>query len=935
MSLQPGTQLGRYSIVSPLGAGGMGEVYRASDASLGREVAIKVLPEAVTAEEDRLTRFEREAKALAALNHPNIATLFGMERVELAGREQPFLVMELVEGPTLADRIMQGPMTWQEAARTFLEIAAALEAAHENGIVHRDLKPANVKIGKPDATGEARVKVLDFGLAKAMEMQAASGSAPGLEESPTLTLAATMRGEVLGTAGYMAPEQARGTAVDKRADVWAFGVCLFEALTGEGTFGGDTVSDKLASVLKDEPDWETLPTGLPPLMTGLLRRCLEKSVRVRLRDIGEARIVLAGLLADPEAAVAPLIAAPAGGFAEPERRPRWVAPLLAAAAFGLGALAMGLLGRDDGDVASPDAEPHESVRFSIGAADGGDLGLVGGMALSPNGRWLVYAGLTSEGGGLTLIDGEPPLRIRSLHDFDDSTRVLTGTEGALVPFFSSDSQWVGYLHGTGGQRTLFKVHVESGSIVQLTTGNHVGYTADWADDGRIVLGAARGALKWVTPDSDQLGEAFTALDHPAGELAHVNPEVLPGARGVLFTSIAANSAAPTIKVWDARSGEVRTVVSQGSAARYLASGHLIYGHEGDLKLIGFDLEILEVVGDPRIVIQGVRTSTLGEATFDVASDGTLVYLPGAARQNREMQLLWLSPDGSSEEVVASGDLYFPTISEDGRRWLAKTGDSELTLFELGAPAPLRFSTEATIHFPPFFLPGGREIGFGGGSLESETSLYRLNLGTGAVTVQSFEDSVSRIPIAVDADGSALLLVASPTGRPDDLDLGVGDLEGSGPHRSLAASPKRESFGKVSKDGTLLAWEEFAEATLYGGRVFVADYPEMTRRIAVGESIASMGYAWDREGRLFFTDVVSQSMRIASFSREPELRVSSVETAFRGIFNFWSQRSFEIAPDGRLLIVRGFSLAEPGGEDLHSGRFRVVLDWTRAEGLDQK
>ncbi len=448
----------------------MGEVYRATDPKLGREVAIKVLPDAVAADPDRLARFEREAKALAALNHPNVATIYGIEQATLDGRALPFLVMELVEGPTLAERIERGALGWREAARIFLEIARGLEAAHERGIVHRDLKPANVKIGIDEASGGGRVKVLDFGLAKAM-----------------------------------APEQARGAEVDKRADIWAFGVCLFEALTGRVTFDGDTLPDKLASVLKEDPDWVLLPEDLPPVLVSLLRRCLVK---------------------------------PAG-----ER-----------------------------------------------------------------------------------------LRVRSLDSFDDSTRVITGTDGALYPFFSPDSEWIGYFKGGGGVRTLYRVNVESGSILPITTGTHPGYRADWGADGTIVMGEQRGAMRRIDIATGELDEHFTQVNADDGEIAHVHPEMLPDGRGVVFTSLEVEDSSTRIRVWNARSGEIRTLVPRGGEARYLSSGHLLYGVDGNLLLVGFDLETLTIVGDPRSIVQGIATGNLGEAYFDVSDNGTLIYLPGSAQQ---------------------------------------------------------------------------------------------------------------------------------------------------------------------------------------------------------------------------------------------------------------------------------------------------------------
>ncbi|HVS66860.1 MAG TPA: serine/threonine-protein kinase [Thermoanaerobaculia bacterium] len=424
MPLQPGSRLGHYQIVSSLGAGGMGEVYRAADTRLGREVAIKVLPESVAGHAERLARFEREARVLASLNHAGIATLHGFE----TENDVPFLVMELVEGETLAERIHRGPVPVESALPLFLQIAEALEVAHERGVVHRDLKPANVKVSP-----EGRVKVLDFGLAKALDplIEAGGSGAPALSLSPTLTLAATRRGEILGTASYMAPEQARGQPVDRRADVWAFGVRLFEALTGRGVFAGGTVTDTLARVLQSEPDWGDLPSRTPPALRDLLRRCLEKDARERLRDMGEARILIGRLLADPDSLTAPAADAPATGS-----RRAVVAWSAAALAVGVaaGALLSGALARLGSEVAT-DRHP---VRFTVGDATGGPIAELSDFALSPDGSQLVYVVGTGEEGLLYR---------RSLAEFDAAAVPLAGTEGGQYPFFSPDGEWVGFSSG--------------------------------------------------------------------------------------------------------------------------------------------------------------------------------------------------------------------------------------------------------------------------------------------------------------------------------------------------------------------------------------------------------------------------------------------------------------------------------------------------------
>ncbi len=427
MTLETGNRLGGYEILGSLGVGGMGEVYRARDTNLGREVAIKVLPESVAQDAERLARFEREARALAALNHPNVATLFGMERHE----GTPFLVMEVVEGPTLAERIAEGPMAPDEAAAVFLQIAEGLEAAHEKGIIHRDLKPANVKLADADSGAGGRVKILDFGLAKAFDAgdpTASPTESPTMTASPTLTLAATVQGVILGTAAYMAPEQARGKAVDKRADIWAFGVCLWEALTGERLFAGEDASVTLAAVLRDEPDADRLGAGVPAHVRALLRRCLQKDPRQRLRDIGDARLALAepdsGVAEQPASATSP--------------RPLWWAA--AALALGLGG---GWLLSDR--FAGPEVVERPQVTRTLIARPTSHDNY--GVAFSPDGRAVAY---------MIAPGDETQIQIHPIDEVDG--RPLGGTDETPTIFFFSARQPVDRLLLAHGRRDSQGVH---------------------------------------------------------------------------------------------------------------------------------------------------------------------------------------------------------------------------------------------------------------------------------------------------------------------------------------------------------------------------------------------------------------------------------------------------------------------------------------------
>jgi serine/threonine-protein kinase len=929
MAIAPGTRLGAYEITGSLGAGGMGEVYRALDPRLDRQVAIKVLPESVASDAERLARFEREAKALAALNHPNVATLFGMETVDatasegddgLAGAgEIPILVMEIVEGPTLADRIAEGPLRWREAAGLFLQIAQGLEVAHESGIVHRDLKPANVKLGAGDVGDDSRayagrVKILDFGLAKAMEVDEASGgSSPGLTQSPTLTLAATMRGEVMGTAGYMSPEQARGSSVDKRADVWAFGVCLYEALTGRDTFGGDTISDRLASVLKEEPDWQRLPADLPRGLVVLLRRCLEKSAGQRLRDIGEARIALASLLDDPAAGVE---AAPEG--AGLPARP-WLVPAAAVGGLSVGALLAWLLAGASG---SPDVATTPSsrvvTRFALSEVDGEAFEAIGGLVISPDGRTVVLAG------GDDFIRGSAqPLRVRSLDSFDSEARVLEGTEGALYPFFSPDGEWVGYFTGPGGRRTLLRVNIETGSILPISRDPHPGYRADWAADGSIVMGEQRGGLRRVV-DGVVEGTRLTDIDEETGEVAHIHPEVLPGGRGVIFTSIAA-AGESRIAVVDTSTGEVETLVERGGEARYLRSGHLLFGFEGNLHLVRFDAERMEVIGDPSLVLSGVRTGSLHEAFFDISIDGDLIFLRGgaAAGSFEGTSLVWVSPTGDVEEEIARGNYSGPVWDERGGRWLAST-PSGIEVFEAGSPLPVRVETQGNWVGRADFGADDSSVVWNSGATAGSGEILLGEIG-GAGAPTRLNAGAQGGWYLSDVDRARGELLFNRTGG-GGSDVWVAALGGEA--RELLATPRHEQGARLSRDGALLAYLVTDEtAAVDSGTLWVADYPQLRRQLPVIESVSETAYAWDSEGRLWADDLDRQTMAVVSFEREPQLRVRSVDDAFSGTVRFIVERGFDVADDGRLLMIH--ATREATGQ---SGRPSVVLGWAHEQGL---
>jgi serine/threonine-protein kinase len=655
----------------------MGEVYKARDTKLDRDVAIKVLPAALAQDPERLARFEREAKVLAALNHPNIAQIYGLE--------QRALVMELVEGDTL-----KGPLPVETALNYAKQIADALEAAHEKGITHRDLKPANIMI-----TPAGVVKVLDFGLATVTQPSAASEGDPA--NSPTLTMRATQAGMIMGTAAYMSPEQAAGKTADKRADIWSFGVVLWEMLTGHGLFDGETISHVLADVLRGPIDFDKLPKETPRTIRDLLWRCLDRNVKTRLRDIGEARIVLG----NPGGTEGPR-------QAEDLRHNKLLWPSVAAVFLLAFAVLAFVRFREQ-----PPLGPQPMMRFS---ADLGPDALTGPRitaAISPDGQRLAFV---ARG-----VSGREQLATRLLNQ--SVPTLLTGTDNATDPFFSPDGKWIGFF----ADGRMKKISVEGGAAVTLCNVENA-RGASWGEDGNIIatLGSATGIGLSRVPDAGGAPQTLTKPLVEKGEVSHRWPQILPGGQSVLFTSSTVNGFYDDgfIEVLSLKTGQWKVVQRGGYFGRYVPvsnrSGYLVYVHQATLFGVAFDPGRLEVRGTPVPLLEDVAgEQVMAAGQLDFSRNGMLVYLSGKG-SGQNWPVVWLDSAGKTQSLYATpGNYYSPRFSPDGKRLALSLGTNDIQVYDLQRDNMTRLTFKTLNNSYPVWTPDGKHIVF---RAQSGTSL---------------------------------------------------------------------------------------------------------------------------------------------------------------------------------------------------------------------
>jgi serine/threonine-protein kinase len=876
MSLTPGTVLGPYEIVAKLGEGGMGQVYRARDARLNRDVAIKVLPEHFADDAERLARFTREAQTLASLNHPNIAHIHGLE--ESGGVRA--LVMELVEGEDLSAVIERGPIPVAEALPIARQIAEALEAAHELGIVHRDLKPANIKV-RPDGT----VKVLDFGLAKALDPGVTSGVDSA--KSPTLTARATQLGMILGTASYMAPEQARGKPVDKRADVWAFGVVLYEMLTGERAFGGDDVSDVLAGVLRQEIDWTKLPEATPPRVRELLFRCLAKDLKVRLQAIGEARIALTR--ADEPSGV--FVAADGGQ--SPEKRGRspslWPWVIAAAALIGWAATAFILKSR-----------PYESVselRTSLVLPEGFGIptlyyngnGSVATLAVSPSGDQVAF---------IAAKEGEGALYLRRFDSFD-AVR-LTNTEGAVGPVFSPDGKALAFF----ARGHLWRIDLPGGVPVDVTPATQNSVGGSWGDDGRIIFTPTYADGLWTVSAAGGDAHELTKVDRAAGEISHRWPCVLPGSAAALFTIKLATSESfddAHIAIADTKSGEHHVLLTGGSMPRYLDDGHLLFTRAGKLYAVPFELASRTIRGAPALVLDGVATGPMtGAAWYDVTRQGLLVYATGG-RVSQVGRFSWEGP-GRPVQILEHLDAGSfgggIRLSRDFKRAVVQVGgaNDKLWLIDLEQMNATRITSGGGNDNTGVVSPDGRWLLFGSDRAGGGYGFYRMPLG-GAASPEAFMKGTGQLNAISYSTRMLGFSLDVPKNGADAYVLAIAeDGTPAGKPILVAGGPGDQVAPAVSADGKLVAYQS-AES----GRdeIYVAPLADLGSRRRVTNDGGAVP-VWSREGsRMFYQSsnrIFSVTLRSAPELRfDPPQAVTAPEATGEIV-------GFDVAADGTSVLV---------------------------------
>jgi serine/threonine protein kinase/Tol biopolymer transport system component len=893
MTLAPGTRLGTYEIVEPLGAGGMGEVYRARDAKLKRDVAIKILPEEFSKDPERVSRFQREAEALAALSHQNIAAIYDLQQSDTTR----FLVLELVEGDTLADVLSKrGALPVDEALQIAKQICEALEAAHEKGIVHRDLKPANVKV-----MADGKVKVLDFGLAKAVESAPVSSA---LSNSPTLTMAATNAGVILGTAAYMSPEQAKGRAVDKRADIFAFGCLLYEMVTGRKAFEGDDVHEILGAVLKIDPDWSRLPNGTPRAIHRLLRRALKKDPRQRLGDIRDARIEIEEAENEEPVALAP---APVLTGQSPWHR---MLPWTVAVA----AVVVGIVGALAPWRSAP--QPPEITRISMDVGTDASLLTAAGAAaiLSPDGK--VFAFVAGKVGGRSQI------YIRRMDQLESMP--LSGTEGAVDPFFSPDGLWIGFF----AEGKLKKASVTGGGALTLCDAPR-DRGGTWSEDDSIIFAPEnRGTLFRVASGGGK-PEPVTKLDQ--NEVTHRWPDALPGGQAVLFAAATNGNTASwddaNIVVESVPTGERKILQRGGYHPKYIPTGHLIYLRQGTLFAAPFDVRRLEMTAPPVPVIQGVVGSPVnGGAQFDFSRNGHFVYQSGGAVGDTNPAIYWMDKKGKTQPLRPNtGNFYNLRFSPDGTQLAMEilAQGFDIWIYEWARDTLSRLTFDQSPDRHPVWTPDGRRITYDSTKGTGGNSLYWQRAdGTG--TVERLTES-KNFQIPNSWHPSRKFLAFQELQGQAQFDIMILPVDGNeasgwkpGKPTTFLGSPFNEGEAAFSPDGRWLAYSSNESGSF---EIYVRPFPGPGGKWQISDNGGNYP-TWSPNGKELFYRTSDQKIMVTTYMAQADsFRADKPRSWSEGQFTDRGSgvRNFDLHPDGQRFAI----LKNPEGRS-ESKLDKVVL-----------
>ena len=904
-----GERFGPYVIAGKLGEGGMGEVYRARDSKLNRDVAIKFLLPAVAGDPERLARFRREAQTLASLNHSGIAQIHGLED----GSSGPFLVMELVDGPTLADRIAAGPLAVEEAIAIARQIVDALEAAHERGIIHRDLKPANIKV-----CDDGTVKVLDFGLAKALDPQSGSG-ADSMANSPTITSPAmTQAGLILGTAAYMSPEQAKGRVVDKRTDIWAFGCVLYEMLTGRRAFDGEDVTETIAAVVRGEPEWNALPKDTPSQVRLLLKRCLDKDRKRRIGDISVARFVMNETM---ESSVS------APDVASRSRSRRRVA-MATAAGLLLGAA---LVAAAWAWSALAPVSPVRAVRFTITPPAEQQLTVTSNsraLAMAPDGSYLVYSSRVSN-------QGRALLTIRRLNELE--AKQLPGTVGARMPFISPDGRWIGFQ----AEGELRKVAVDGGGVVPIWRFDGPLRGASWGDDGFIVLSTTQGVLYRVAADGGE-PKPLTTADPPSAE-SHFLPQVLPGSRWALFTVLTeVDLQAGRIDALNLASGERKTVIRSGHDPTYLDSGFLVYAVtdqrtaadtqlRGSLRAVRFDPIRAQVTGDSIEVFGPLSVDVTGAANYSVSRRGDLTFATGTGAGTSPVRtLVWVDRKGNETPIAAQPRSYaVARLSPDATRIVLDLRDqtNDMWIWDVARQTLTPLNRDPGQDLSPLWTPDGKRIIWASNRGRGVPNLVWQAADGSGVPERLTTSPTVQFPISITPDGGTVLLYSSTGGDMDIFRLSIAAKDRKA--EPLVSGPWVEYGPEISPDGKWLAYHS-NESGEY--QVYVRSFPNVEGGRSQVSTSGGSRAAWARDGReLFYLDSdglltgVSVKNSGATFSAGVPTKILSTRYYSGATIGGLDLRAYDVSPDGnRFLMIKDGAEANRSTEN--PAGMVVVMNW---------